>query len=252
MKVTLLPSAFEGPFQFLTSFLINDRIAIDAGSLGLVRPPEEQAQIKHVFLSHTHIDHIASLPIFVENAYEGKADCVSIYGSEAVLECLRQDLFNDRVWPDFLRLSPAKAPFLRLVPLTPGLAVELDGLRVTPVPVNHVVPTLGFLIEGPDAEVVIPSDTGPTEEIWRRANSLGNLKAVFLEATFPDEMAELATLSQHLTPATFRQELNKLTKPVTAIAIHIKPTYRATVVRQLGALGLPKLLIGEGGREYTF
>jgi ribonuclease BN (tRNA processing enzyme) len=252
VKIMLLPSASEGTVQYLTSFLVNDRVAIDAGSLGFYRRPEEQAQVRHVFLSHAHIDHIASLPIFVENAYEGKADCVTVHGSEPVLHCLRQDVFNNRVWPDFLRLSSPATPFLKLLPLTPGVPVDVEGLRITPIPVNHAVPTFGFLVEGPDAAVLIPGDTGPTEEIWQRANAVEKLKAVFLETTFPDEMAALADVSGHLTPATFRQELNKLNRPVPVIVIHIKPRYRAAVMRELAALNLPNLAIGESGRAYAF
>ncbi len=252
MKVTFLPSAFEGPFQFLTSFLVNDRVAIDAGSLGWALPAEHQVLVRHVFLSHTHIDHLASLPIFVETAYEGTAECVTVHGSAAVLRCLHDDLFNDRVWPDFFRLSPPGAPFLKAQPLTAGLPVEVEGLRVTPIPVNHVVPTFGFLVEEPGAAVLIVGDTGPTEEIWRRANAVEDLKAVFLEVTFPNQMAALADASRHLTPAMFRQELEKLTRPTMLVAVHIKPRFRAAVVSELHALGLPQLLIGESGRTYTF
>src|SRR5439155_12645984 len=99
MKITLVPSSVTerglGEHQFLTSYRINDALAIDAGSLGLAGTAQEQAGIKHVLISHTHMDHIASLPIFVENAYEGGSDCVTVYGSEAVLSCLRNEVFND-------------------------------------------------------------------------------------------------------------------------------------------------------------
>src|SRR5438128_104898 len=114
--------------HFLTSFRINDALAIDAGSLGLAGTVEEQSRIKHVLLTHTHMDHIASLPIFVENAYEGGDSCVTIHGSEAVLSCLRQDIFNDRVWPNLLPLSTGAAPFLKLAALEPEKTIELEGL----------------------------------------------------------------------------------------------------------------------------
>ena len=93
--------------QFLSSILVNDTIALDAGCLGLYHSPQEQARVRHVLLSHSHIDHLASLPIFVENAYEGKTDCVHIYGSAAVLDSCQRDLFNDRLqeWEDFYNFS---------------------------------------------------------------------------------------------------------------------------------------------------
>jgi ribonuclease BN (tRNA processing enzyme) len=238
--------------QFLSSYLLNESVAIDAGSLGFFHTPAEQARIRHVLITHTHIDHIASLPIFVENAYEGKRDCVTIHGSTAVLDCIRRDVFNDRVWPDFLAMSTPEAPFLKLETLEAHKTVELEGLRFTPVPVNHVVPTFGFLVEGDGAAVVVASDTGPTDELWVRANATPNLKAVFLEATFPNAMTWLANASKHLTPAQFAAEARKLSVPAALIAVHIKARFHDQVVKELLALGLPNVEIGQFGKPYTF
>jgi ribonuclease BN (tRNA processing enzyme) len=256
MKVTIvpssIPSADEEPSQYLISYLINDTLAIDAGSLGVYGTPRMQAKIEHVLVSHTHIDHTATLPIFLENAYEAKANCVTVHGSADVLASLQRDIFNDRTWPDFVALSEGAAPFLRLSALEPGRTVELAGLRITPVEVNHVVPTLGFLVADESVAVLIASDTGPTDELWRVANASDTLRAVFLEAAFPDAMGELARISKHLTPALFGAEVRKLTRPVTVVAVHIKARYRADVLRELRALGLPNLEIGVPGHSYTW
>jgi ribonuclease BN (tRNA processing enzyme) len=256
MKIVLVPSSVsersEDQHQFLTSYLINDTLAVDAGCLGLNGTAQEQARIRHVLISHTHIDHIGSLPIFVENAYEGKRDCVTIHGNEAVLSCLQKDLFNDRVWPDFIRMSTENAPFLKLAKLEAGKTVELEGLRITPVPVNHVVQTFGFIIEDRDSAVAIVSDTGPTDAIWDHANTTPNLKAVFLEATFPESLTWLAEVSTHLTPALFAREVQKLKKPAAIVAVHIKARFRNEVVNELKALGLSYLQIGRFGKPYTF
>jgi len=254
MKVTLVPSSIaagdEHPSQYLISYLINETLAIDAGSLGLYGTPQQQAMIKHVLITHTHIDHTATLPIFLENAYEAKSDCVTIYGNDAVLENLRRDVFNNRTWPDFIALSETTAPFLKLERLEAGRPVELEGMKITPVPVDHVVPTFGFLIEGPTAAILIPSDTGPTDRIWELANAVPNLAAVFLEASFPNAMTELARISKHLTPAMFGAEVRKLARRVAGIAIHIKSRYREQIVRELMDLDLPNVEIGEFGMAY--
>ena len=256
MRIILVPSAVDGrgedQLQYLTSYLVNDTIAIDAGALGQFRTPADQARIRHVLLSHTHIDHIGSLPVLVENAYEGTRDCMTIHGSEAVLDCLRRDIFNDRVWPNFIGLSRPEAPFLKLSTLVAGRPIELDGLRIIPVPVDHVVPTFGFMIEDGNAAIVISSDTGPTDEIWRRANATANLRAVFIEATFPDSMAELARVSKHLTPSMLAAEVRKLKSPVPVITVHIKARFHAQMTRELHALGLPNFEIGRFGKVYTF
>jgi ribonuclease BN (tRNA processing enzyme) len=256
VKVMLLPSALSdrglGQDQFLTSYRINDTLAVDVGCLGWAGTVHEQAHIKHILITHTHMDHIASLPIFVENVYQGNKPCVTIHGSEVVLDCLRKDIFNDRVWPDFVRLSAEEAPFLHLAVLESGKTIELEGLRITPIPVDHVVPTFGFLLEDPGAAVVIVGDTGPTEAIWEYANRAANLKAVFLEATFPDSMASLAAVSKHLTPALFAREVQKLKRRAKVVAVHIKARYRAEVIHEMHALGIPELQIATAGKVYTF
>lgn len=259
MKITLLPSciAHDGvarPDQYLTSLLVNDTIAIDAGSLGYNGTPFQQEKVRHVLITHTHSDHIASLPLFVESVYAGRPDCVTLYGSDDVLDCLRRDVFNDRVWPDFLRLSEEmpQAPFLRLQRLEAGKPLVLDGLRFIPVPVDHLVPTLGFIIEEPGSSVVVPSDTGPTRAIWELADRESNLRAVFLEVAFPDEMAWLAESSKHLTPAMFAAEVAKLHERVRVLAVHIKPRFRDRVIAQLQALGLPNVEVCKPGHAYEF
>jgi ribonuclease BN (tRNA processing enzyme) len=255
VKVTLLPSSVTAGAeanQFLTTFLVNDCIAIDAGSLGLLGSTEAQARIKHVFLTHTHIDHLASLPIFVENVFEVGAECPTIHGSPAVLDCLQRDFFNNRIWPDFIAMSIPESPFLRLETLEPGKPVEVMGLRITPIEVDHIVPTVGVIIEGPEASIVIAGDTGPTERLWTAANSLHNLKAVFLEAAFPNELEWLADISKHLTPGRFAGEVRKIKPGVPVHAVHIKPKFLDRVKAELADLGLPMIEICRPGRVYEF
>lgn len=256
MQVTLVPSSTSGGLrrrqQFLSTYLVNDSVAVDAGCLGLYGSPADQAKVKHLLLTHAHLDHVASLPVFLENVYRPGQQCVTVYGHEAVLDSLRRDLFNDRVWPDFIRLSELGPPFLRLQEVRSGERLEVDGLRVTAVAVSHSVPTLGYLFEDSSAAVAVPSDTGPTEAIWERANALGNLKAVFLEASFPDEMRELAAKTGHLTPALLREEMRKVKRPVRFIAVHIKAAFRDRVVQELRALDAANLEVGRFGQPYPF
>src|SRR5947209_4198264 len=138
MKVMLVPSAagVGRAYHYLSSYVIDGVIAVDAGGLGFHGPLADQARVRHVFLTHTHIDHLASLPIFLENVYGAQPECVCVHGSAAVLDCLQRGLFNDRVWPDFVRISRERSPaYLRLSPLEEGRTVEAEGLRVTPVSV---------------------------------------------------------------------------------------------------------------------
>lgn len=256
MKITLLSSAFsaaaDAADQYLTTFLVNDRIAIDAGSLGFYASPRDQAAVRHVFLSHSHIDHLASLPIFLENTAGLAASPVVLHTSEAVQQCLRDDLFAGRLWPNFLELEHDGGPFVRLNTLEDGKPVDVEGLRITPIRVDHVVPTFGFLLEDDRSAVVIPSDTGPTAAIWARAAQTPHLKAVFLEATFPNDRQQLARATKHLTPADFVGEMRKMPEGTPFYAVHLKAQFRAQIVRELQSYRLPNLTIAPIGMVYEF
>lgn len=256
MKITLVPSAVPAPGtspnQYLTSYVVDNCVAIDAGAIGFFQGPAEQAAIRHIFLSHSHIDHLASLPIFLDNIADLSQAPVDLHASEFVQQCLRRDLFNGRLWPNFLEITHNHKAFVNLHTIQNGQPVEVEGLRITPVAVHHVVPTLGFIIEDRAAAIVIASDTGPTEEIWERARQTPNLKAVFLEASFPDSLGRLADISMHLTPAGFVCEMQKLRLPVPFFAVHIKPHFRAQVMRDLLAHQLSSLEIAQFGTSYEF
>ena len=173
-----------------TTYLINGTVAIDAGSLGLYGTIAEQSRIKHVLITHSHLDHIGSASCLrIDAVYDGSGDCVQIYANAHVLDCVRKDVFNNRVYPDFFHISTFRPPYLEAHELTSGKPIEVAGLRITPVEVNHVVPTFGFVVEDDHSAVVFPSDTGPTDEIWKVARACPHLKAVFLECTFTESLA---------------------------------------------------------------
>jgi ribonuclease BN (tRNA processing enzyme) len=250
MRVTLVPSAPPGRPQLFTSYLIDGAVAIDAGCLDRAGDLDALAAIKHVFLSHSHLDHVASLPPLLDVVYDGTGDCVTVYGHAHTLDCLRRDLFNDRLYPDFVRISAERPPFLKLRELTPGDPVEAAGLRVTPVEVNHVVPALGYVVEADGAAAAFPGDTAPTEEIWKVAGRCVHLRAVFLECTFPGSMEWLAEVARHLTPARYAGEVGKLGKAVRFITVHVHARHRDAVIAELEALGLPGVEVGEPGVTY--
>jgi ribonuclease BN (tRNA processing enzyme) len=249
MKVMLVPSALTAaPRQYLTTFIVDDSVAIDAGSLGFYGSPAEQARISHVFLTHSHLDHIASLPIFLENVTDESAQCPTIHGLPEVLDVVRRDVLNDRLFPDFVRLSQHGPALLKLQPLTPGQPVCIDKRCLTAVALNHVVPTVGYLIDDGVSACAIVTDTAPSDAIWELCNRTANLRAVFLEVTFPESMSWLAEVSQHLTPSRFAGELRKLKRRVPIYGIHIKARFLDQVIREVNELKLPDVTFLEPGR----
>lgn len=256
MKVHIVPSSVGASscHQILATYVINDSVAIDAGVLGLLSPLEAQRRVRHVFLSHSHLDHVATLPIFIDNVYMPGPNCPAVWGSSQVLETLQRDMFNDRIWPDMIRLSAEESPFLRLETIAAEQPVEVEGLRITPIELKHVVPTFGFLVEesATGTSVLFVSDTGSTERIWEIANQTVGLKGVFLEASFPNSMRWLADKAAHLTPELFRDELVKLKRPVPVHVIHVKLAFETQILDELRALQLPNLCIAEPGTTLQF
>jgi len=254
MRIRILPSSFEssGEKQYLTTYLINESIAIDAGCIGMWGDPENQRRISHVFLTHIHADHLSSLPVFLENTYQEGKDCATLYAHSDVLQTLSTDVFNDRVWVDYGRLGSDDNPFVRLVALEAETEVHVGDLRITPVQVHHVVTTFGYIVEDESSAVVFGADSGPTNKIWEIARGFSHLKAAFIEATFPQELQELALRMGHLTPDLLRMEVAKLPENVSIIATHIKPKYREKVLEELKSLEMRQLDIGTSGKEYVF
>jgi cAMP phosphodiesterase len=252
MKIRILASSADEPkMQFAATYLVDDQIAIDAGSIGF-SSLETQKQIRHLFLSHSHLDHINSLPIFLDNVFAPGNGCPRVYASQLVIDVLKNDFFNDRVWPNLFAKQSLEDNFVEFVPIVANRAIAIAGLQITPIAIDHVIPCFAFLIESADAAVAIVSDTGPTDEIWQCARRTRTLKGVFLECAFPKSLSWLAQQAKHLTPQLFQQEYAKLGRDVPLIAIHIKPSFYAEVIQELNQLGIAQLTIGEPNRDYEF
>lgn len=251
MKVELLPSSVPASeAQFLVSFLVNDALAIDAGSVGLLADLGRQERVRHVLLTHEHVDHIASLPILLENVYQPGSDCVELLACSDVLDFIHRDVFNGRVWPDFFALSNDVDRFVTATPIRVLEPLVRAGLTITPLPVSHGVDAIGVLVDDGTTAVAFPSDSGPTDVFWRHAGACPRLAAVFMECSFPDSLRELAAVTGHHCPSTFAIEIRKLDRDVRWIVVHRKPRYAAEIARELAALGIPNLEFVVPGRAY--
>lgn len=258
MKLRLLPSTFNNDGsasarQHLTCFVINGAVAIDAGSLAMGVTDEERASIRDVVLTHAHLDHTAGLPLFLDDLFSTLSEPVRIHASGEVIEVLERDVFNWSVYPRFSELRNAKGPVLEYLKFTNESPFEVGGVTIEPLEVNHKVPSSGFIISDGKARIALTGDTASMEAFWEKIRRVGDLDALLIECAFPDELAELAEMSHHLTPNGLKAELERFAKPECSVyVINIKPAYRETVVAQLMALGLEKLSVLEVGREYEF
>ena len=258
MRIQLLPSTFDSdghatPDQRLTCFLIDESVAVDAGSIALAVSGQQRESVRDIIVTHLHMDHIASLPIFIDDLFPTLKAPVRVYATPEVISLLERDIFNWNVYPRFSELKNEFGPVMEYVPIPIGEEFKVAHLTVTAVPVNHIVPTVGLIVSDGKATVAFSSDTSETEEFWRLLNLTPSLQALLIEASFPDSMAQLADVSRHFTPASLRRELNKLNhNGLEILAVHIKPAYRQTVIDELNALKVPGLDVMEPGKIYEW
>lgn len=256
MRIRLLPSSAgrRSQLQCLTSFIVDDRLAIDGGSIGFAFAPGEIGCIHHIIITHVHSDHTASLPIYIAEAFPRLEAPVIVYGTAEVISGLREFVFNDYIWPNFekIQLNNGSGSALEFRELQERSTVSITGIEVTPIPVNHIVPTVGLLVKNDAATVLFTSDTYSTDEIWEVARETKDLKAVFVDVSYPNELGALAAASKHLTPELLALELKKLRREVDVYAIHIKPMNRDNVIKQVVALADPRVTIGEIDRLYEW
>jgi len=236
----------------MTCLLVNGTIALDAGSLSQALPIERQVAVHSILLSHSHMDHTNSLPFFIENVYGKSEQGIEIHSSAATAYAIRKYLFNNATWPDFTRLPNHLLPAVRFREFESEVPVVIDGVSFTPIPVDHLVTTHGFLIQQDGAAMLWSSDTGPTQRFWEIANRTPNLKALCIETSFDNSLQQVADVSLHLTPQTLEEELRKLQKRVPILLHHLKPPCIARVREEVRQLKNPDLEYLEQGREYRF
>lgn len=232
----------------MTSFLIDDHVAIDAGAITRVLSIEEQRALRHVVVTHTHMDHTSTLPFLIENAFGASTEPVSIYCSKRGLAGVRRHLFNNDTWPDFTRIPNHMSPSVRFDEIELERPFVITGLpsgdlEITAVAVDHIVPTTGLLLRQGSSSVIFTSDTGPTERIWEVANSTTDLAAVITECSFPNRLQDVADVSLHLTPASLGVELAKLRPDVPVFLYHFKPPYLDELRSELAPMVFPQSVV---------
>jgi cAMP phosphodiesterase len=258
LQIQLLPSSFDASgsanaAQRLTCFLIDGRVTVDAGSIGIALTDAQRGTVRDVIVTHPHMDHIASLPIFVDDLFAELEQPVRIHATSEVIELLKLDVFNDVVYPKFDQLSNQHGRVMEYVPFDVEKEFSVAHLKVIAIAVNHIVPTIGLIASDGKTTVAFSSDTAETQNFWDVVNRAAKLDALFIEASFPNSMQQLATASKHLTPSTLKNELTKLNhNGMDILAVHLKPAYRETVARELSELGIEKLSVMETGRVYEW
>ena len=206
-----------------TSLLLDNDILIDAGSgLGDVSLAELML-IDHIFITHSHLDHVCSIPFLVDTVGGMRNKPLTVHATEPTLEIIRNHIFNWSIWPDFTQIPTPSKPFMRYEALQLGDTVELKGRRITTLPANHVVPAVGFQLDSGQASLVFTGDTTTHDPLWVVVNKITNLRYLIIETAFCNRERELAITSKHFCPSLLAEELTKLERSAQVFITHLKP-----------------------------
>jgi len=232
------------------SFLVDGDILIDAGTGVNDLSLEQMAAVRHVFLTHAHLDHIACLPMLADAALDRRGGPLTVHALPETLATLKDSIFNNRVWPDYTAKPTPEAPWAALESVTVGQPLCLDGRTVTPLPARHSVPGVGYAVEGETGGFAYSGDTTLCEPFWEAVNNLPKLRYIFLECTFRDDVsAEQALEWGHMTPRLWEKALAMYQGNAEVRVVHMEPGKEGVTLGQLAERlkrNVP-IIVQEGG-----
>ena len=214
--------------------LIDDDILIDAGTGIGDLPLGDLQPIRHVFLTHAHLDHVAGLPMLVDSVFdENFTKPLTVYAREETLRAVQDHLFNDVIWPDFTTLPNPENPMLRFSVCSPGDTVSIDHRDFYAVDVSHSVPSLGYTVQNSGGVFAVSGDTRTNETLWPVLNHCEDLRVLVIEVSFPDEMQRIAQIAGHYTPKTMTADLKRLKHEPEIWLTGMKPGQEEKILQQV-------------------
>jgi ribonuclease BN (tRNA processing enzyme) len=225
MKVKILgcSGGIGGSHLRTTSMLVDHDILIDAGTgvgeLGIA----ELASIDHVFITHSHLDHIAFLPFILDAVGDMRTKPLIMYATQATQDIIKAHIFNWSIWPDFSRIPTPDNPYLRFRTIELGENISLGKRKITALPATHTVPAVGYCLDGGDGSLAFTGDTTINDDFWREVNKISSLRYLIIETAFSNSERQLAVISKHLCPSMLEAELLKLERTPEIFITHLKP-----------------------------
>lgn len=229
----------EVPGHNCPAFLVDEKFLLDAGTIALALNIREERTLRWILITHVHLDHVKGIPFLLDNLVSRESGTtITVLGAEDVVDDLRKNIFNDRIWPDFTKIPSAERPSLRYKVIGTDVPCEIDGYTISMERVDHIVPAYGYIVEDPSkTAVAYTGDTGPTDRFWERM-AAHDVKALITETSFPNRMEKLALASKHLTPALLGKEIAKMSRPPQKIFVmHLKPQFLQEIEAEIRALG---------------
>lgn len=217
-----------------TSFLVNDNILIDAGTGVGDLTLDEMRRIDHVFLTHSHLDHIAALPLMLDAVSSLRTAPLKVYALPQTIAALQTHIFNDVIWPDFSRIPSASMPFLEYREIGQGQILNVTGLTIEALPAVHTVSAVGYALLGDSGWWVFSGDTERNPAFWERVNAR-KVALLVIETAFSNRERDLARRSLHLSPITLAAELACIAQgdPYPIYITHTKPSETALIMEEI-------------------
>ncbi len=245
LRVLGCSGAIGGPQHRTTSFLLDQDILVDAGTGVGELSLTELALIDHIFVTHSHLDHVDSIAFMLDSVGALRAGPVTVYATAATIGILKRNLFNGDIWPDFSVIPTPQEPYMRYREIDVGTTIELGGRKITALPAVHTVPAVGYLLDSGKSSLVFTGDTGPNDGLWEIVNRIHNLKYLIIETAFSDKDRWLAEVALHLCPAMLGEELAKFTQSAEVYITHLKPSEIELTMQEIEELSVrtpPRLL----------
>jgi ribonuclease BN (tRNA processing enzyme) len=217
-----------------TSFLLDLDVLIDAGTGVGDLTLEEMAGIDHVLLTHSHLDHVAALPLMVDAIASQRSTPIKVHALQGTIDALKAHIFNNTIWPDFSRIPTPEAPFISFHPLELGQTLHIAGKHIEVLPAVHTVPAVGYAVATAQGYWVFTGDTERNPALWARINQL-NVAMLVIETAFSNRERVLAQRSKHLSPSALASELDCIEtgKNYPIYITHTKPAETELIMAEI-------------------
>ena len=240
--------------SFSTCIRVSQKVVIDAGNIirGL---RDEVNEIEHIFISHTHLDHIIDIAFLIDNTFLIRKTPLKIYGTAQTIKVFKKHIFNWDIWPDFstLELPNLHINSIKFIEIEFNKKYFVDDVVITPIEANHTVNCSGFIVNKDGNSIIFSGDTYKNPKLWEVLNRDKSIKALIIDVSFPNRFKEVSKVSKHLSPTHLRDELSLLNRDDIEIYIfHLKLEFKKEITKELIDIGIKKSNILEDNTQISY
>ncbi len=234
MEICILGAhCIESEKTRLVSLLVDGVLAIDAGGLTVSLSFAEQKKIKALLITHHHFDHVRDLLTLGMNSAFWSP--VKVYTLKETFDILNLCLLDGKIYFKVAEFPIKEKPSLQFNIIEPYKEEIIEGYKVLPFPVNHPVPSVGYLVTSSEGRSFFyTADTGPgLEACWERISP----QLLITEVSGLNSWEEKLQKAGHLSSQLLKQELIKFRQlkgylpPI--IVIHTVPQFEEEIKAEI-------------------